>query len=170
MMINGLTATQSFSKTFLSYLEYEGETMCSTRFLVRQIWLLTILRNILRYYLNREMRPEGSVTLTTWYLLSAQVGNHFTDKRRSVGIVRSRTRTMEFFIFLFFIIEYYDKVFITYYSYNIDQNQKKTLKTSSLSCTHLQFADWPKLNSVITKYTLINSLRRLEMFYLPRIV
>jgi hypothetical protein len=41
------------------------------------------------------MRPEGSVTLT-WHLLSAQVGN--TSPRsggRSVGIVRSRTQTME---------------------------------------------------------------------------
>jgi hypothetical protein len=31
------------------------------------------------------MRPEGSATLTTWHLLSAQVGNHFADKRWPLG-------------------------------------------------------------------------------------
>jgi hypothetical protein len=30
-----------------------------------------------------RMRPEGSVTLTTWHPLSAQVGNHFADCRYS---------------------------------------------------------------------------------------
>jgi hypothetical protein len=32
-----------------------------------------------------RIRQEGSVTLTMWHLLSTQVGNHFADKRRSLG-------------------------------------------------------------------------------------
>jgi hypothetical protein len=45
--------------------------------------------------------------LTMWHLLSAKVANHFADKRRSlgrsVGIVRSRTQTMEFSFLVFFL-------------------------------------------------------------------
>jgi hypothetical protein len=59
--------------------------------------IIIILNIYIIYYI--------SVTLTTWHLLSAQVGN--TSPRsggRSVGIVRSLTQTMEFFYIILYIL------------------------------------------------------------------
>jgi hypothetical protein len=44
-----------------------------------------------------RIRPQGSVTLTTWHTLCANVSVNFADSSgRSVGIVPSRTQATEF--------------------------------------------------------------------------
>jgi hypothetical protein len=49
--------------------------------------------------IKSRLRPEGSITLTTWHPLSTTVDTNFVDKRRSLGRYSSlRTQAMEFFI------------------------------------------------------------------------
>jgi hypothetical protein len=46
---------------------------------------------------KREHGLRGSAALTTRHPSNANVGSNFVDKRRSLGIVRSRTQAMGFF-------------------------------------------------------------------------
>jgi hypothetical protein len=73
--------------------------------------------------------------LTTWHLLSAQVGN--TSPRsggRSVGIVRSRTQTMEFFFFFF--IQLLEQ--ITFQQYEVKALAQNQVKVQPKSLNHTE--------------------------------
>jgi hypothetical protein len=55
-----------------------------------------------------ELTAGGSVALTTRHPLSGKVGTNFADMRRSVGIVRLRTKGHGVFIIIIIIIGDYN--------------------------------------------------------------
>jgi hypothetical protein len=67
------------------------------------VWVLRPLYD-LKLVLFFSILCDGSVTLTTWHPLSSKVGTIFAEKRRSVGIVRSRTQATDFFFVCLFCV------------------------------------------------------------------
>jgi hypothetical protein len=60
---------------------------------------------------NRDYGRWGSVALTMQHRsILKNVGNNFADKRRELGIVRSRTEATEFFFFVRSRMQYCDVV------------------------------------------------------------
>jgi hypothetical protein len=49
------------------------------------VFLSNITPRYFTLFAKGIFRPFSVRTLTTWHLLTAQVGNHFADKRRSLG-------------------------------------------------------------------------------------